>query len=90
MAESRTKLCSEWPIDWKQGTFKVLGVVFSTDLKKVIEMNYQGLDHKIKRTLSMWTRRNLTILGKVTIVKILPLPNSRIFSSISQDLLMSL
>ena len=73
MAGSSTKLCSDHYLNWTQGTFKVLGIIFSTDLSEVVEKNYEGLANKIKRTLSLWRRRYLTIFGKVTVIKTLAL-----------------
>ena len=73
MAGSRRKLCTDYNLNWTQGDFKVLGIIFSTNLSEVLKKNYEGLDIKIKRTLSMWRRRYLTIFGKITIIKALAL-----------------
>ena len=88
-------LCPESNLKWTNDPVKLLGVLISTDLNEMIEINYKPILSKIKNTINMWKMRNLTINGKVTIVKtllvsklvyllsVLPTPNISIFEQIN-------
>jgi hypothetical protein len=60
-------------LKWKitpEDTVKSLGVCFS-NIKpfNVLEENWRGKVDKIKNLIQMWKQRNLTMVGKITIVK---------------------
>ena len=88
-------LCPETNLKWTNDPVKLLGVLISTDISEMIEINYNPILSKIKNTIDMWKQRNLTIIGKVTIVKtllvskltyllsVLPTPNIQIFEEIN-------
>ena len=56
---------------WDPGTFKVLGVIFSTKTQDIGMLNYQGRIEEIKRSIARWKKRHITPLGKITIIKTL-------------------
>ena len=56
---------------WDPGTFKVLGITFSRLINNIVDINYQGKINEIKRILSQWNKRQLTPIGKVTVIKTL-------------------
>ena len=50
--------------------FKALGIVYSgSDLKDTINANYNAKISKIKNIIKIWERRNLTIYGRLTLIK---------------------
>ena len=62
----------------KDGKFKALGVNFSSSLVEIEELNYNMVIMVIKVTkviktvsnlIHQWSRRNLTVLGRITVVK---------------------
>ena len=55
--------------NWNPTVFKTLGIVFSTNLTSIIELNFDGIINKIERTLNIWSRRQLTPYGKITVIK---------------------
>ena len=59
---------------WDPGTFKVLGILFSTEIKNIAEINFNGKLDEAKRCMSKWKKRVLTPLGKLTILKTLIVP----------------
>ena len=59
---------------WDPGTFKVLGVLFSTETKTITEINFNGKIDEAKRLMAKWKKRVLTPLGKITILKTLIVP----------------
>jgi exonuclease III len=52
---------------------KILGIWFSHDKKRMQDLNVGGKLSKIKKTLSRWHSRGLTIQGKILIMKALGL-----------------
>ena len=48
---------------------KILGVYFSLDMKTREELNYKEILSKIKRLLGWWKQRDLTVMGKVHLLK---------------------
>ena len=49
---------------------KILGVYFSNELKvSQITENFESKIDQLKRICSLWSKRNLSILGKITILK---------------------
>jgi hypothetical protein len=55
------------------GEVKLLGVSFNVDLTNLFELNYIPKFDKLKNILKIWQMRDLTPLGKITIVKSLGL-----------------
>ena len=59
---------------WPRHPIKALGIFFSYDLRKAIhELNFIEKIRNLEKTLNSWKRRNLTLLGKIDIVKTLGL-----------------
>lgn len=54
---------------WNPGTFRILGILFCIDTDRMIELNYDGKLMTIRRDLHKWNKRQLTPLGKITILK---------------------
>lgn len=65
---SNHKLCQEIELMWTTN-FKLLGIQYDVDLSKIIRMNYDKKLVKIKSTVEQWKKRNLTPIGKVTLIK---------------------
>ena len=56
---------------WDPGTFKVLGITFSTQTNTIPNINFKGKLEEAKRDPSRWNKRHLTPFGKITIIKTL-------------------
>ena len=54
---------------WDPGIVIVLGVKLSTDTKQIVAINYKSKLDEIHKILRVWTRRQLTPLGKIIIIK---------------------
>ena len=48
---------------------KILGVYFTRDVKRKEELNYKEILSKIKRLLGWWKQRDLSMMGKVQLLK---------------------
>ena len=58
---------------WNPATFKVLGVIFSTNIQEMVLLNYKNKLVEMKKLLNAWARRHLTPFGKMTVIKTLAL-----------------
>jgi len=68
---SRDKICDHIKVKWveHQDSFRALGVDFSVSLESMIDINYNKVMTSIKTLIHHWSRRNLTVLGRVTVAK---------------------
>ena len=62
-------------IKWTDDPVKSLGVYFGRDQNICKHLNFQKQLEKSKRILIDWQKRNLTLIGKITVVKSLIIPN---------------
>ena len=70
-----TKICNHLKINWNfNGTFDFLGVHFDTNLEEMVKQNYDKSFQAMKKMISNWKKRNLTVLGRVVVIKSLVLP----------------
>lgn len=56
---------------WDPGIFRVLGVLFSTNIGEICNLNYSGKLNEIKRIIGQWRKREITPLGKIVVIKTL-------------------
>ena len=73
LCDSTKRLCHEYNLDWKQGPFNILGIKFSTNVLDIPKLNYEGITNKITNLFKSWKKRNMTLFGKVKIIKTLAL-----------------
>ena len=66
---STTRLCKNLNLEWTDESFPLLGIKFSTNLKDITELNFTDRLNDIQNSILMWNKRNLTVLGKITVVK---------------------
>ena len=57
--------------EWNQKEFIILGIRFSCNLINMIELNYKEKLSQIEKELKQWSKRILTPLGRITILKTL-------------------
>ena len=58
-------------LNWNPAIFKVLGVVFSTNVHEIVLINYENKPKEMEKWLNAWSRRNITPFGKITVIKTL-------------------
>ena len=66
---SKDKFNIDFNLEWNATEFKLLGIMFSVDLHKIPNLNFEPLLGKVKSILSTWKKRHLTPLGKITVLK---------------------
>ena len=65
---------SRWKFDSVHTKFDLLGVKFSINLDDMIHINYKYVMEKIEKILISWKFRNLTPIGRITVIKTLVIP----------------
>ena len=65
--------CRETPYKWPKESVQALGVHFSYDEHHSNRLNFEEKIQIIEKVLNAWRRRNLTLIGRIKIVKSLGL-----------------
>ena len=68
MKYSSRSIKTKWKLSWGEKEFKLLGIHFNVDLKKMIKNNFESKLKSIRNSISYWNRRK-TPIGKITVVK---------------------
>ena len=66
---SKDKINTNYKLEWGATDFSFLGIEFSVEITKIPEMNFSKVISKIEKLLTGWTKRCLTPIGKVTVIK---------------------
>ena len=66
-------MCRNQRLDWSQGPFKVLGVTFTMEVFDIWDINSNEILIRIENLCKQWSKRKLTLMGRITITKSLPL-----------------
>ena len=61
-------------IKWTNKPTKTLGIYFGHDKEECEKLNWENKIEKMNNLLLLWTKRNLTILGKILKIKSLIVP----------------
>ena len=72
-SNSNNKLCKDFKLDWTQGPAKILRVTFTTNFYDIWDFNSIEILNKVKAMLKQWSKRKLTLFGRITIIKSLAL-----------------
>lgn len=70
---SSETLCEELALDWSQEPLKILGVTFSPLVFNIWDLNVQEILLKVQRILNQWSKRKISLSGRITIIKSLAL-----------------
>ena len=70
---SQEILCPEYNLAWGENTFTLLGVKFSTNLTDIVNINYDAKIEEINRLFITWSKRMLSPIGKIVVIKSLAL-----------------
>ena len=73
MANSELKMCNDYNLDWDQNSIKILGVAFDPGIYNIWDLNSVELITKFEKLLLTWSKRKLTLSGKITVIKSLAL-----------------
>jgi len=70
---SLDRLCPHVKLKWVT-EFKLLGIKFSVNLEKMMELNYSSKLGEVEQLLNSYSKRYLSLIGKVTVIKTLAIP----------------
>ena len=73
LSHSNRQLCREYKLDWSQGALKILGVTFSVEVFDIWDVNTEQIYNSIESICKNWSKRKLTLFGRITIIKSLAL-----------------
>ncbi len=72
---STRELKTQKPLNWlKEPVFKILGIEYNLNNEDITSSNYEVKLDAIKNLLNTWNWRNLSICGKITVIKSLAIP----------------
>jgi len=70
-ARDRPPICPEMPLQWSRN-FELLGIKFMVDnMEDIVRENLEEKLVQVQKLINGYKRRNLTIMGKITVVKCL-------------------
>ena len=72
-SKSTRRLCLNYNLDWNQEPFKILGVTFTSEVFDIWDKNSNDILKKVEKIISIWSKRKLTLPGKITVIKSLAL-----------------
>lgn len=58
-------------LHWNPQSFTLLGLEFNADLKNLMDINLKNKMKQMKNIMNSWAKRNLTPLGRITVLKTL-------------------
>ena len=61
-------------LKWQEDSIYALGIYFCHDLGKSQELNLSQSMEKCKKCLDTWSRRHLSLIGRITVIKSFALP----------------
>lgn len=59
------------PLEWDPDTFTILGIEFNKNLHSLLDLNLNRKMQLMLNIMKSWENRNLTTLGKITVIKTL-------------------
>ena len=69
LCKSEKRMCKEYNLDWEQKPLKILGVTFTAEVFDIWDHNLEDTMHKVNSLINLWSKRRLTLPGKITVIK---------------------
>ena len=66
---SQIRYMQHLDISWNPRFFKILGIKFSNELNECIDLNYDDKLSEIRRLFKIWSKRQITPLGRIAVLK---------------------
>ena len=73
LKDNNEQIIPECNYRFSKGPVKFLGIMISLDKKDLFELNFEPQFKKLSSILNIWSQRDLTPIGKITIIKTLAL-----------------
>ena len=92
LRDSNASYYVDKPLHWSDGPIRILGIQVTSNVLEMTKLNYQGLIEKIQNICCIWSKRSLTLLGRILIVNTLLIPTLvyrlQVLPSPSKDILL--
>ena len=72
-SRNNPEICEDLNLKWVQ-QFVLLGITFNTNLPDIINLNFTPKVHEIEKLLLAYKKWKLSILGKITVLKMMAIP----------------
>ena len=82
LRHSDVNFCPEYNFKWTNNFVAALGVTFASNPQLVMKLNFLPELQNIELTLNNWQRRDLSLIGKITILKSLALSKLTFFVTV--------
>ena len=69
MSFRKKKIGKEYNLDWEQKRLKILGVTFTGEVFDIWNHNLDETLHKVNSLINVWSKRRLTLPGKITVIQ---------------------
>ena len=69
LRNSEARFYTEKKINWTNGVITLLGIKICTNMNEITSQNILPIINKIKDMVDTWSKRKLTLYGKITIIK---------------------
>ena len=80
---SKDIICRDTGLQWTTEPFTILGVTYTANLKNMEKLNFDNKLAIIQKEITQWSKRNISPLGKITVVKSLLLSKfTHLFTSL--------
>ena len=56
-------------VEWKTGYFELLGIILDSKGRNITDLNIAKVQEAMDATIDRWKKRNLTLVGKITVLK---------------------
>ena len=66
---------SRLPIIWTDGPIKILGIWTIGDNKEMSQINLEATLSKVRNICNVWSKRPISLLGKILVVNTIVVPN---------------
>ena len=71
LKNSDAKLYTQKCLTWTNNPSVLLGISVGTELNEITSKNYDQMINKIHNIIKLWQSRQITLLGRITIIKVL-------------------
>jgi exonuclease III len=66
---STDTLNNDFGLQWTVEPFSILGVIYTADLHNIEQLNFDDRLSNIQKEITHWSKRNITPIGKITVIK---------------------
>ena len=71
LAKTEAEIYSRYPLIWSDGPVRVLGLNITCNIAEIAQINYTASLHKIHSIYEHWSRRSMSLVGKVLVANVI-------------------